>query len=239
LLTVPEHLVDLHTHSVWSHDGGLSMEQIRHTLVTDQLGSIAVTDHDVIHPEVEDLAEEFGGRVIVGEEVTTLYRGRKIEIIGLFLEEEIEPGLDTRFVMDAIHDQGGLVYGPHPFDLPKKGFPKGDADRLHRAGHFDVVEGFNSRTLKSHRHYEEEIAKWAAVNGIILASGSDAHGIHGLNGTGNLIDTVPSRDNLLEQLDQRVAVNNPASLAARAHPKINKAKKLVTRIGLPAVQSIA
>ena len=50
--------------------------------------------------------------MIVGEEVKTAQG----EVIGLFLNERIEPGLSMGDTIAAIQEQGGLVYMPHPFD---------------------------------------------------------------------------------------------------------------------------
>jgi len=38
------------------------------------------------------------------------------DLIGLFLERPVPPGLSAAETAAAIHDQGGIVCLPHPFD---------------------------------------------------------------------------------------------------------------------------
>src|SRR6202008_3714764 len=79
------------------------------------LGAIAVTDHNEISGahEAREKADEFGVKVIVGEEVKTKDQG---EVIGLFIEEKIPRGMSLEETIAEIKSQGGLVYVPHPFD---------------------------------------------------------------------------------------------------------------------------
>lgn len=75
------------------------------------LDRIAVTDHDALEGALR--ARELApGRVIVGEEVSC--RGGA-ELIGLFLEERVPPGLAVDEAAARIREQGGVVYAPHPF----------------------------------------------------------------------------------------------------------------------------
>ena len=78
--------------------------------------------------------------MIVSEEVKTAHEG---EVIGLFIKENIPRGMSLRETIDAIHEQGGLAYVPHPFD------------RLHAVPDYehllqviediDILEVFNAR----------------------------------------------------------------------------------------------
>jgi hypothetical protein len=130
------------------------------------LDRIAVTDHDQIRGALEarDLDPE---RVIVGEEVRT---GEGLDLIGLFLERHIPPGGAFRAVADAIHEQGGVVYLPHPFDARRgtdEVFLEGVADCV------DAVEGFNARIHDPAAN--ERAVRWARSRGLPLGAGSDAH----------------------------------------------------------------
>jgi len=49
--------------------------------------------------------------VIVGEEVST----RDGHLVGLFLKEQIAPGMSAGETVAEIHTQGGLAFAPHPF----------------------------------------------------------------------------------------------------------------------------
>ena len=107
--------VDLHMHTDHSHDCATPVEVLLATARAQGLGAIAVTDHNEVSGALEPRAkaEEFGVKVIVGEEVKTAHQG---EVIGLFIEERIPRGLTLQETIAEIRRQGGLVYVPHPFD---------------------------------------------------------------------------------------------------------------------------
>ncbi|MBQ8179136.1 MAG: PHP domain-containing protein [Candidatus Methanomethylophilaceae archaeon] len=77
---------------------------------------LAITDHDETTGAF--IAERYSRRfddieVIPGEEITTADG----EIIGLFLNERIRPGLPVEETVDIIRSQGGLTIAPHPFSF--------------------------------------------------------------------------------------------------------------------------
>lgn len=158
--------VDLHMHTHRSHDCLSDPADVVRTARAAGLDRIAITDHDEIEGafEVRAIDPEL---VIVGEEVLT---GEGHDLIGLFLHRHIPPGGRFRDVARAIHDQGGLVYLPHPFDARRGGeeaFFEDVADCV------DLVEGFNARC-----HDPEEnrrAVRWARVHGLPVGAGSDAH----------------------------------------------------------------
>ncbi|MFW6191963.1 MAG: PHP-associated domain-containing protein, partial [Gemmatimonadota bacterium] len=130
------------------------------------LDRIAVTDHDRIDGafEARDLAPE---TVIVGEEVRT---AEGLDVIGLFLEERIEPGGTFREVAAAVREQGGVVYLPHPFDARRGA----DEDFLDdRVDCVDAVEGFNARIHDP--GHNRRAREWAERHGLPTGAGSDAH----------------------------------------------------------------
>src|SRR5439155_11426589 len=106
---------DLHLHTSWSHDCQIPVEELLEHAEAQGLGAIAVTDHNVFGGALEavELARGRDLVVIPGEEVKTDGQG---EVIGLFLSEEIPRGLSFGDTVAAIHEQGGVVYLPHPFD---------------------------------------------------------------------------------------------------------------------------
>ena len=97
--------IDLHTHSVGSPDGGITLEEYARLLDDKVLDMIAVTDHDSIEQALV-IQNKLGPRIIIGEEITSL----EGEIIGLFLNQKVEPGLTAKKTVQAIKSQGGLVY---------------------------------------------------------------------------------------------------------------------------------
>src|SRR5687767_15406503 len=83
------------------------------------MAAIAVTDHDSLGGALQAAAlaerqpDRFGGiRVIAGSEVMTL----EGEIIGLFLSEDVPPGLTPEETIARMRAQGAVVIVPHPFD---------------------------------------------------------------------------------------------------------------------------
>src|SRR5262249_45815307 len=134
--------VDLHMHTDHSHDCATPVEGLLAAARAQGLGAIAVTDHNEVSGALaaREKAEEYGVKVIVGEEVKTGHQG---EVIGLFIEERIPRGLTLQDTIAEIRRQGGLVYVPHPFD------------RMHSVPDYehlldvvediDIIEVFNPR----------------------------------------------------------------------------------------------
>ena len=107
--------LDLHVHTLHSPDSRLSPEELARACAENGLAGVAVTDHDRFRGALE-FAEALPDLLIIpGEEV----RSREGEIIGLFLHEEIPPGLSAEETLQEIRRQGGLACIPHPFDYVK------------------------------------------------------------------------------------------------------------------------
>lgn len=173
-------LCDLHMHTAWSHDCAIETAELVDHAEAEGLGAIAVTDHNVFGGALE-AAELARGRdlvVVPGEEVKTKGQG---EVIGLFLREEVPPGMSFSDTIAAIKEQGGLVYLPHPFDrlhtIP-------DSATLHRhLADIDVFEVYNARLL--FEAYNDEALRFATKYNLTMGAGSDAHVVQGI-GTGAL-----------------------------------------------------
>ncbi|CAN5808781.1 PHP domain-containing protein [soil metagenome] len=158
--------LDLHMHTHGSFDCLSDPQQAVARAVEQGLDRICVTDHNEIGVAV-DLAAEYPGLVIVGEEVKT---AEGVDIIGLFLEERIAKGTPARTTCERIREQGGLVYVPHPFAGGKGGGGRilGDIADL-----VDAVEGFNARIHDD--DLNRRAVEWAYARGLPVGAGSDAH----------------------------------------------------------------
>jgi predicted metal-dependent phosphoesterase TrpH/glycosyltransferase involved in cell wall biosynthesis len=170
--------VDLHMHTDWSNDCTTPVADLLDHAEEIGLGAIAITDHNAFGGALEavDLAAIRDLIVIPGEEIKTDGQG---EVIGLFLEEEIPRGLSFAETLEAIRDQGGLVYLPHPFDRLHS-IP--DPATLHRhLAEIDVFEVFNARLLRD--TFNDEALRFARKYGLLQGAGSDAHVLQGV-GTG-------------------------------------------------------
>jgi predicted metal-dependent phosphoesterase TrpH len=127
---------------------------------------IALTDHNRLATSLE-MAEAFPDSVIPGEEVKTK---EGIDVIGLYIQEEIPKGTPAQEVCRRVKDQGGLVYLPHPYARGKGGGGR-YAEEL--APLVDIIEVFNGRLHPGHLNEpgEELAARWSKPRG----AGSDAH----------------------------------------------------------------
>lgn len=212
--------IDLHTHSTASPDGGINREQYKSIMHAGVLDYIAVTDHNTI-TFARLLKEEFGNRVIVGEEIMTSAG----EIVGLYLDERIKPGLTPLETVKLIKEQGGIVYIPHPFETVRKGLHPSVLEEL--VDFVDVIEVCNGRAF--FQNLSAQAVVWTRLNNKIGAASSDAHGIRGLGKTYTEIASEPTQDNLLRLLDNGVPHTAPPSLRALLYPKYHRLRKKIRR----------
>jgi predicted metal-dependent phosphoesterase TrpH len=166
---------DLHSHSRASFDSLADPAAMIERALRLGLTHLAITDHERIDG-AQRAAELAGDRlqVIVGEEV----RSRDGDLIGLYLVHAVEPGLSAVETAAAIHEQGGLVGLPHPFD----GFrasggsqARGATDRLDElAAIIDYVEAHNGR---AYRDANPQAVAFAARHALPAVASSDAHSV--------------------------------------------------------------
>ncbi len=162
---------DLHMHTDHSRDCATPVEVLLETARDRGLGAIAVTDHNEVSGALEArrIAERLGDiKVIVGEEVKTAEQG---EVIGLFVEERIPPGMTMAETIAEIRRQGGLVYVPHPFD---RFHSVPDYEHLlDIVEEIDILEVFNPRVALT--AFNEEAERFARKYRIVPGAGSDSH----------------------------------------------------------------
>lgn len=180
--------VDLHLHTLGSWDCLSDPEAVLDRALHLGYGRIAITDHDSLgvalamhakHPE----------HVIPGEEVKT---AEGIDVIGLYLAEEIPRGTPAREAIERIRSQGGISYLPHPYAGGKGGGGR-LADEL--APLCDVVEGFNARLHSA--SLNERAQELATRHGKRVGAGSDAHTVAEI---GNAFIELPVHPNRPEAL---------------------------------------
>lgn len=190
--TGPRIRIDLHLHTLASRDCLSDPEEVLERALERGLDRIAVTDHDRIGAALE-MARRYPDRVIPGEEVKT---AEGVDVIGLYLQEEIPGGTPARETCSRIREQGGLVYLPHPF-APGKGGDGELAEEL--ASQLDVVEVFNSRLHRAILNRRAEA--FARRHGLPGGAGSDAHSIGEVGRAWIEVPDHPNRpDALLEAL---------------------------------------
>jgi predicted metal-dependent phosphoesterase TrpH len=181
--------LDLHIHTRASHDCLSGYADVVATARARGLHRIAITDHNEIEGafRARDLAPDL---VIVGEEVKT---AEGVDVTGLFLTEKISKRTPAVEVAQAIREQGGLVYVPHPF-ADGKGL--GDDVLKSIEPWVDVVEIFNSRIHKP--ALNEKARVWAEERDLPGGAGSDAHTLREI---GRGVIEVPLFDGKTEFLE--------------------------------------
>ncbi len=213
--------IDLHTHSVLSYDGGVSANDFREALLSGRLDFIAITDHNEI-AFAQNLQNELGNKIIIGEEI--MCEG-KLEIIGLFLNKRVLPGLSLEATISKIHQQGGLVYIPHPLDNWRHGLGYDNLQRL--AKQIDIIEGYNARSYKNTQCRTMAIGFSANHDNLTIGAGSDAHSKFGLGKTYSVISEAPDALNLKRLLRKGKFVKKHASLLEILAPSFNKFAKRI------------
>ena len=208
---------DMHTHSKYSPDSMLEPRAIVKRGRKRGLAGVAVTDHNTIKGGLEAKryeTEDF--KVIVGSEIMT-DRG---EIIGLFLNEEVEPK-ELEVVTEEIREQGGIVVVPHPFDRIRPGLQPTDED----AKFFDCIEGFNSRCL--FQSYNKRAVEFASRHKLPVTAGSDAH--FGWE-IGNAFIRANADTRSEEELRRDILKNNGIEYEGRLSNPLNQCLSKVLKI---------
>jgi predicted metal-dependent phosphoesterase TrpH len=159
--------IDLHTHTLCSRDSCNQYDRIVEAVQRAGLDGIAVTDHNEFRGAAA-LAERAPFVVIAGEEIKTSAG----EIIGLFLQDWIAPGLEPLETMSRIHAQGGLAYVPHPFDEIRGSRLQHWALEL-VTPEIDILEVFNARNALP--RYNQRALEYARQHGLLAGAGSDTH----------------------------------------------------------------
>lgn len=157
--------VDLHSHTSYSPDGIIPPADLVERAREIGLDRIAVTDHGRIDGALAAHALD-PELVIVGEEVRCRCR---TELIGLFLTHRIPQGLPLAEVAARIHDQGGVIYAPHPYAYAV--LPSWHARRSLQVA--DMIETWNSRAFLP--AWNRRAIAAAGRRALPAGAGSDAH----------------------------------------------------------------
>lgn len=212
--------IDLHTHSVASPDGALTVEDYQSALQAGRLNYIAITDHNTVDYALRVQAElgELGQRIIIGEEIRTTQG----EIIGLYLRETIPRGLSPEATVAAIRQQGGVVCIPHPFETVRSGMSLEALDRI--ADYVDIVEVHNGRAI--FQNFSKKAYAWAAKYDCSGVANSDSHGPSGWGRTLTRIAAEPTRESLVALLRDCEYVTGFPGIHGVLYPKLNRFRKL-------------
>jgi len=215
--------VDLHCHTSASFDSLADPLKVVHAARARGITHLAITDHDRIDGALRarDVAPP-GITVIIGEEVKTSGG----DLICLFLEEAIPPGLSPAETIARVRAQGGLVGIPHPFDRYRGSVGNAEEEVRGLAGLVDWVETFNARVV--FRDGNERAAEFARTVGLPGVAVSDAHSTLEVGVAATRLEGDPSTpEGLLAALATARIVPGRASYYVRA---ITPVAKLVQRV---------
>jgi predicted metal-dependent phosphoesterase TrpH len=179
-------------HSRYSHDSSTGLEELAARARELGLARIALTDHNTAQGALalQELEPEL---VVAGEEVKTT----EGEVIGLFINRTIKAWQSPEAVMDEIHEMGGLVYVPHPFDRWRANFAPHRLVAL--ADRIDVIEGYNQWADAGANDAATEMARDL---GKPVAFGSDAHSVRELGHSWIEVEPFIDSADLLEKLSR-------------------------------------
>lgn len=165
--------IETHVHTKYSKDSLQCFLPLYLKCRLKKIDVIAITEHNNIDGGVafRNFCKKRGKKlqVIVGEEIFT----DSGEIIGLFLKENIKPGLTVKKTISEIKKQGGLVYVPHPYDLKRYKTVLKEKYIAEFKDSIDCIEIHNGRNISTEYNFKQkEIAERYGINPVI---GSDAH----------------------------------------------------------------
>ena len=162
---------EFHVHTRYSKDSILNKFFILIMCKIKKIKLLAITDHNEIKGALKyvDFLKKYNIDVIVGEEIMTNCG----EIIGLYLNQKIEPGLSADETIKLIKEQDGLVYIPHPYDEKRYKTVLKEEEIKKNKKEIDFIEVHNGRNIKNDFSIKQnQIAEKYNLRKII---GSDAH----------------------------------------------------------------
>jgi predicted metal-dependent phosphoesterase TrpH len=164
--------LDLHCHTSASFDSLSKPAAVLRAALDRGLTHLAITDHDRIDAALAAREHAPDGlTVIVGQEIRTTAG----DLIGLFLEQSVAPGMSPYDAAAAVHERGGLVGLPHPYDRFRAGAgrPAWAAELERLLPLIDYVEAWNARLMLGDGN--ARAAEFAAAHKLPGVAVSDAH----------------------------------------------------------------
>jgi len=160
---------ELHIHTRFSHDSLLPLWLLNIMCRIHRIECIAITDHNEIEGAILFKKSYPKIFVIIGEEIFS----EEGEIIGLFLNERISPGLSAYETIKQIRSQNGIVYIPHPSDVKRQKSVLSMEAISKNQDQIQCIEIFNGRTLNiQDLEMQQTFSKHFNLPGLV---GSDAH----------------------------------------------------------------
>lgn len=221
---------DLHVHSRFSQKDSIApVWQIKEEGIRKGLDWIAIVDHNALAETARELKEKSETPFILGEEILTSDvngLGRRVEVIGLFLQEPIESGQTEIETIKQIGTQGGVVVIPHPFE----GWRHGAGDLISQGIIIDclrweipvAIEVFNARSFHRSNLGAMELWRKHRKNGVLATAGSDAHRIAEIGRAYVGIPPFQTKEEFLEALQQARIYGEVNVLRTAYHRLMNR-----------------
>ena len=175
-------MVDLHLHTIHS-DGTASVREMLALCEKLKLKAISITDHNSIDAykeiESENLHGLFGGKLLVGIELSATVQGIEIEILGYGIDwqkmDKLIPndmkgnchhvGLTFQKVIGMIRQCDGKAVLAHP------GRYKHAVELV-----IDKIDGIEVYHLSNSQEYRQHLLELCREHNLIITGGSDFHG---------------------------------------------------------------
>ena len=125
--------------------------------------------------------------------------------------------------IEAIKEQGGLVYVPHAFDFLRSGI--GEKQLIRIREFIDILEVFNGRVLFS--HFNIQAKKFAQQHHLLGGFGSDSHAADNMGQGFMAMAAKPS--NKIEVYRDAIIQKSYNSFFGYFAPKFNRLRKLLHR----------
>ena len=158
--------IDLHCHSIHSHDGTLTVEELARLAPSRGLDGLAIVDHDTVaaHEDVERVQAAHPDLVLIrGCEVSTAAG----HLLAYGVSTAPPPHRPLAESIEAIRAQGGVPVLSHPFRMSH-----GVDEAAVRASEGVAFEGANSRSLERLNRQARALAREL---GRSMTGGSDTH----------------------------------------------------------------
>lgn len=166
-MSMPAWTIELHSHTIYSKDCLIRLDQIQDICRERQIDKIAITDHNTAQGALE-LARMFPMLIIPGEEIMTT-RG---ELLAWYIKEEVPPHLTPAETIRILKEQGAVIGVAHPFDRYRRGAWE-EQELLEIVDEVDAIEVFNSRCLNAEDNHKS--LEFARQHQKLMTCGSDAH----------------------------------------------------------------
>lgn len=165
--------IETHVHTKYSKDSLLCFWPLYLKCRLRGIDWIAITEHNNADGGLafQKFCNKRGNKVhvIVGEEVFT----DSGEIIGLYLQHTIAPGLTPEETIKEIRKQNGVVYVPHPYDEKRHKTVLAEDAIKRNKDLIDCIEYHNGRNIST--DYDIKQKAIADKYGLTVVIGSDAH----------------------------------------------------------------